>query len=197
MRGRMDPRMIWTLVITLSFIALVVAGSVFLVVLHTPIETTVTFQEPAVILSDEGWLSHGEVKLAGTMVTFRYNVDTPYFVTNQSSRKQGLFLNDGRLLSRLVLPWETEELDFVTHIHNGTRIFVNRNLSVVIMITPDGKDSDKVAIAPAKDLAEARSVIEMLISDLHISGRYANECRYLLELLETCEKTYGHKTNTT
>ena len=181
----MDPRLVWTLTLTLLFVALVVAGAIFMIIHFTPIETPVDFREQGLMLREDGTVSDCEIALVGKMVTYHRGVEeTPHFATNPSSSKQGLFLNDRRLHSKLVLPWESEDMDFITYLKNGRRFFVNRELNIIVIITADGRNGDLVAVAPAGNMDEVTVIMEKLTADPYISENYADECAKLLTMLE-------------
>lgn len=176
-------RLLTPLCIVIVFIVLVIAGAGALMVIHTPVETPVTFTGQGITLTEDGERTDCEIVLSGTMETYRLNIDTPRFSTDAYSSRQGLFFNERRLFPNIVLGWDKEGEDCVTYIKNGTRFFTNREMSYVVIIHPNKKDARMISVAPAANLDEAEAIIESIVSDQNIQFLCAEECQYLLDMV--------------
>lgn len=166
------------------FIFSVIGFSIFLIVLYTPVQTPTAFDEQGLMLHEDGRTEQSSVRLAGTMVTYRLNVDSPYFTSNSLSTSQGLLVDNTRYISKLVFGWPDKEDDYVSFVFNGIRFFTDRDLDFVIAIIPDGTDADRVAVAPASDVAEAKALIQSVVENQDMKFLCPSACSYLLTYLE-------------
>ena len=177
--GRLDKHTMTMLIVVFLSISFVVGGAFFLIYLYSPSEEPASNEFGGMMFYEDGTSETTTLKIGGTIVSYPFEVKPTTFKTNVFSNRHGLFVGERRLFSNIFLGWYDEESQIVCQIMNGVRFYTDRDFSFLLVIMPDGKDSDKVAFGPASDEAAAREGIADLCSDPHFSRKWPDIVKQL------------------
>ncbi|MBP3672362.1 MAG: hypothetical protein J6J18_00875 [Oscillospiraceae bacterium] len=166
------------------FIAIVLAGSIFLVLLYSPVDTQTRLSYDGFLIPEDGSPQGCTVSIGGTVRTYRLNVRQPQFFNNVYNNKEGLIINGQQVLNKLSFAWNEEENRFSRMVRNGITFTTDRELSFLLAIIPDGKDADIDAIAPAASEQEAKQLLRSIIEDPEFQRRWKDDAASLKEYLD-------------
>lgn len=172
------------LTVVFIFIAIVLAGSIFLVLLYSPVDTQTRLGYDGFLLPEEGAAESCTVSIGGTMRTYRLNVRQPQFFNNVYNNKEGVLIDGQQILNKLSLAWNEEDNRFTRMVRNGITFTTDRDLSFLLAVIPDGKDADFVAIAPAATEAEAKELLRSIIEDPEFQRRWKDDAAELKKYLD-------------
>ena len=176
---RLDKQTMTMLIVVFLSISLVVAGAFFLIYLFSPSEEPAENSFGGIMLYEDGTSEPTTLKIAGTIVSYPFEVKPTSFKTNVYSNRQGLTIGDRRLIPSVFLGWYNEESSIVCQVRNGLRFYTDRDFSFLLVIMPDGKDHDKVAFGPVSDEAAAREGISALCQDPYFSRKWPDIVKVL------------------
>lgn len=160
---------------------------VYLSFVNIPKQELRTICTEGILLQADGTTTSCQVELTGILAEYRLGDNPPFFYTNGLSSTQGLFLDGNRLIGKMSLGWYTGRGDYITFAKNGTRLFLPRDLSFVVVITPDGHGGKQVAVAPADSLTNWESRLSLLGGDAWLRYICGEDCDLLLSYVHNSE----------
>lgn len=176
---RLDKNTATTLIVVFSVISLVVAGAFFLIYLYSPSEEPAQASFEGILLYEDGTSESCPVKISGSVASFPFEVKPTTFKSNVYSNRQGLFVGDRRIIPSVFLGWYDKEDNIVCQVRNGIRFYTDKSFSFLMIILPDGKNQDKIAIGPAATAEEAKTLIDTLAADPVFSRRWPDVASYI------------------
>lgn len=169
------------LILPLLFIVAVIGIVAALFLLYVPVETEVQWSENGIFF-DNSSAERCALGLGGTLTTYRMDTKPPYFSSNPYSRREGIFLDGTQVFNRLSFnfPKDNSPIRFR---RSGLTLFTDREFSFAVVIFPTRDDRHQIAIAPAATEAEARAVLQALLSDPRTQTAWTTEAAILQSFL--------------
>ncbi len=173
----------WWIMPLMAVFGLMLSLAVYIVYLsfvNLPRQELRTICAEGVLLQSDGTTTSCQVELTGILAQYRLGDNPPFYYTEELSSAQGLFLDGERLIGKMSLGWYAGRGEYITFSKNGTRLFLPRDLSFVVIITPDGCGGKQVAIAPADAPTDWKARLNLLGEDSWLRYICGEDCDLLL-----------------
>lgn len=168
----------------LGFLALVVGVIAFIIVLYTPVEEPIRWEEQGILYFRDQEYGTAEIGLGGTLRYYRFGNREPHFGTNIYSNEEGLLIDGQRILPRLAWTWG-EDQDIIRYSFNGVILFTDREFSFVVARCPSAVEGeDIIAVAPAGNSEEAKKILASLLVHPYMDSRWSSDGNILRRLTE-------------